>query len=127
MSVSDALMKQSDHNQQQACVTGILTRTGKLIYIAPDRSSMSDMSRCILLDPAIYDSLLHTLPPSAGGTFSYDYDAQIVGQLTSESPEPFPAILKEIAGITLQHGPFCVISWGPKVGARTAHELGFAL
>lgn len=115
VSATDILARHVELEQQRASITGILTRTGDITYLAPDKSAMSDKSHCIFLDPAIDASPISGLLLQAGGEFAYDYDAQVVGQLVHEAPEPFPAQLQEIDDITLQLFPPCVFNWYPTV------------
>lgn len=113
VSVTDVLAEHIELKQRRVRIAGILARTGDITYLAPDRPTMSDRSRCIFLDPAIDASPISFLLLIVGEVFSYNYDAQVVGRLAHEAPEPFPAQLIEIDDITLQFDPFCVFSWYP--------------
>lgn len=118
ISVTDALNRRADLGQQQVTIRCVLSGWGRFIYVAPDRSSMSNPSSCILINPSIYDSLMYVLPIRSGVPYTYDYDAQVTGKLINEGVEPFPATLEEITNITLQHDPYCVLSWSPRMGSE---------
>lgn len=113
ISVTDALNRRVELDQQQVNIRCVLSGWGRSIYVAPDRSSMSNMSSCVLISPAVYNALMYVLPLRSGVPYTYDYDAQVTGKLVNKSAEPFPATLEEITNVTLQRNPYCVVSWEP--------------